>query len=465
MVFNPQWGHKLDAWMNHISVVNEYLNNPEWSEIVLKDSYDRYKDLISWGVKFYQEDGKLHVNRMGMWEGFNLVHREVAPALRKKTLASGVKIVDRVVLCELLKQDGKVVGAAGFHTTSGDLYILKAKATVIATGTGEFKAISAPSHYWTSDGEAMAYRAGAELTGKEFKFSSWMMALRPGKEQVITGREAIGKEVKDKESGVVGKIVDLATRFPSFRIDQVALKAVPTINAEGGPVSNLLWEVHEGRAPLFINLDAISSNPVQMEAIKRHLRIMGTLPLERVGFDIAQGGKLEFSAGGLPATVPVHGGGGGICPIDKTCATGLPGLYAAGDSCGTMADTIGYPGFGFGIMHASVTGTRAGLGAAGYALKAERVKIDEAELSKVKKIIYAPTDRKGGFSPRWVTQVLQNMMVPYFVLQIKHGERMQAALTLIEFLNNHLVPKLVAKDAAPNSAWLTRLKIRRSTLR
>ena len=36
--------------------------------------------------------------------------------------------------------------------------------------------------------------------------------------------------------------------------------------------------------------------------------------------------------------------------------------------------------------------------------------------------------------------------MPYFFLQVKHGERLQAALTLAEFLNSHLAPKLMAKD-------------------
>ena len=38
------------------------------------------------------------------------------------------------------------------------------------------------------------------------------------------------------------------------------------------------------------------------------------------------------------------------------------------------------------------------------------------------------------------------MAVPYFILQVKHGERLQAVLVLVEFLNNHIVPKLMARD-------------------
>ena len=50
-VFNPEWGHDLEFWKNFISQHGEYMNNPEWTEITLKDSFARYQDLLSWGVE------------------------------------------------------------------------------------------------------------------------------------------------------------------------------------------------------------------------------------------------------------------------------------------------------------------------------------------------------------------------------------------------------------------------------
>jgi succinate dehydrogenase/fumarate reductase flavoprotein subunit len=105
-------------------------------------------------------------------ETFNLSYRKYSPLLRKKSLECGVKIFDKVMISELLKQDGQIVGAVGFHTTSGDLYIFQAGATVITAGGGSLKEGNRPIHYWTGDGEALAYRAGAVITGKEFKFGS-----------------------------------------------------------------------------------------------------------------------------------------------------------------------------------------------------------------------------------------------------------------------------------------------------
>jgi len=74
-------------------------------------------------------------------------------------------------------------------------------------------------------------------------------------------------------------------------------------------------------------------------------------------------------------------------------------------------------------------------------------KFDQEDFLRLKKNIYAPLQRKGGFSPRWVTQVLRNTLIPYYILYIKHEARMKAALTLVEFMRDHLVPKLTARDA------------------
>ena len=45
-----------------------------------------------------------------------------------------------------------------------------------------------------------------------------------------------------------------------------------------------------------------------------------------------------------------------------------------------------------------------------------------------------------------MTQVLQNTMIPYFITYIKKEDRMKAALTIVEFLRDHMVPKLFARD-------------------
>jgi succinate dehydrogenase/fumarate reductase flavoprotein subunit len=69
-----------------------------------------------------------------------------------------------------------------------------------------------------------------------------------------------------------------------------------------------------------------------------------------------------------------------------------------------------------------------------------------SDLDAVVDGLTAPLRRSGGFSPQWVTQMLQNTMLPYYVMQVKHGDRLRAALTNVEFFRDHLVPRLYATD-------------------
>jgi succinate dehydrogenase/fumarate reductase flavoprotein subunit len=439
-VFNPEWGHNFEVWATAINQRGEYINNQEWTRVFLEDSYKRYNDLISFGVTFYQEDGKIWVNRVGFGgpviptEHFNMSNRKYAPILRKTALERGIKILDRVMVDELLRQDGKIIGAIGFHTIDGDLYIFSAKAVVVATGGSTLKEVHKPTHFWTSDGDAMAYRAGAEITGKEFKFGPGAAAPRA----LMKARLATGK----KE--VTGNIVDIWAKYPAFRGDGMAIKPPANINAEGGPVFSGAWEAHCGRAPVYVDLDSWTQE--QMDWMRTYQKRVGSDEPDKIGLDIFKRGKVKYAAGSVYAAQTIHGGAG-IWPVNTKCATALPGLYVAGNCCASMVSGAGYAGLGHGLMHAAVTGARAGLGVAEYALKAEKVKPDETEVIRLKKSVIAPTERIGGFSPAWVTQVLQGFTVPYFFLQVKHEERLKAALTLVGFLNNHIVPKLMAKDA------------------
>jgi succinate dehydrogenase/fumarate reductase flavoprotein subunit len=64
----------------------------------------------------------------------------------------------------------------------------------------------------------------------------------------------------------------------------------------------------------------------------------------------------------------------------------------------------------------------------------------------VHKEILAPLERKAGYSPAWVTQTLQGIMIPNFVLYIKKEKLLQAALAYIEELRDHHLPMLRAAD-------------------
>jgi len=397
-VFNPEWGHNLDDWMDHINIGGEHLNNREWTEIIFKESYARYCDLVSWGFEFLKdENGEPRRSKVpplltpSHTEALLMKQRELSHFLRKQAEKTGVTIMDRIMIIDLLKQEGNVIGAVGIPLDSDDIHIFKAKATIISTGCAGFKPSGWPIAELTGDGQAMAYRTGAELTGSEFvdthstrsDFPAWGMHFTDWRARKRRSRRTFNAE---------GDELQLYPGGRSY-----------TLNIE--------FEAHAGRAPIY-----------QEEE-----------------------GEMIDVVGGAAGGMALHTTEG-LWPVNKKCATNIPGLYGAGDSLGTLQIGTVYSGIGFALAGASVTGARAGTGAAEYALQTENPVVDEEDLERLKKVAHAPLVRKGGFSPGWVTQQLQSIITPYFILYIKQEERMQAALTMVEFIRDHLVPKLTAED-------------------
>lgn len=94
--------------------------------------------------------------------------------MKQKVLDSGVELIPRVMMVDLLTSDGryptkgKVIGAVGFHARDGDFVVCRAKAVVVTTGVMDSKLRILYINNLTGDGPAMGYRAGTELLGMEF---------------------------------------------------------------------------------------------------------------------------------------------------------------------------------------------------------------------------------------------------------------------------------------------------------
>ena len=433
--FNADWGMDLAQVLDGINENGSYINNREWSEIMMKESFGTYKNLREWGVEFpaKPEEEKDWFDKEILRSGrrrkivatqsahggqtfafIPLRHRKTPPVLRRQALKTSVKIVDRVVITELLKQDGALVGAVGFAVESGITYVFKAKATVLAAGNNYFKPAGFHTSSVTGDADAMAYRAGAIITGKEFpdmhfsfaKYSAWKGngELYPAY-MVMTDAE--------------GKMV-----FPK------AMDTAPVLAFDAG------------RGPIYWNFDLAEPDDVAAMAAYRDKRA-NPVEFERIGLRFDRG-KWQVAGG--------HAAGGseeqssGVWPVNTKCAASIPGLYVAGDCCCTWCWGAIQNGAPWGLMPAAVTGTRAGKGAAEYALQINKLVVDDGNLARLKEMQFAPMQRAGGFDPNWVTQLIEYTMKPYYVLHVKNADRLNAALTFVEFMRDRLVPKLHASD-------------------
>ena len=412
-ILDPEKGHKLDEWMQYTNRVSEYLNNRYWTEICFKNSLATFHDMLSWGVEFVKDaDGKISNFRQGdqiiQEVGYGGKLGDFAYQLREAAEKKGVKLVDRVMIAELLKQDGRVAGAVGFSPDSSEMHTYLAKATILCVGACSYKPGGFPPlHQLTGDGEAMAYRAGAEILGKEF------IDTHPSCAELPLGTPTILDRMGDD---------------------------IPETLKVLGP---------DGRGRY--NVDAAGNRlPARSAAASQYeLTYLQLEFTEDAGkgpiYGVLGDGKKNALAGGACLGMSIRKADG-LWPADRECRSSVPGLFAAGDALGTMQNGAVYAISGGSTLGSAVTGAIAGSAAAKEALQIEKLNVEAGEIARAKQFVQAPTARKGGFSPRWVTQLLRNSTMPYFVSFIKRADRLQAALTQIEFMQEHLVPKLLARD-------------------
>ncbi|MEV1201167.1 FAD-dependent oxidoreductase [Microbispora rosea] len=145
--------------------------------------YDMVRRLERYGVKFEKnEHGEYAVRRvhrsgsyvLPMPEGKD-VKKVLYRVLRRRDIREKVRIENRVMPVRVLTSEGRAVGVAGFDTRSGAFVTVAAGAVILATGACGRLGLPASGYLYgtyenptnAGDGYAMAYHAGAELSGIE----------------------------------------------------------------------------------------------------------------------------------------------------------------------------------------------------------------------------------------------------------------------------------------------------------
>lgn len=106
----------------------------------------------------------------------NFKGKEFKPNLAKEVQRLNCKVLEKVMMTRLFTSREGIAGAAGFHVRTGEFYLIKANAIILATGiatrlydnpTGlAFNTWQSP--YNTGDAQAMAFTAGTQLANMEY---------------------------------------------------------------------------------------------------------------------------------------------------------------------------------------------------------------------------------------------------------------------------------------------------------
>lgn len=431
-VFNEDWGMDYDATLSWINANSSYLNNRDWTECFLRDSWGTYLDLKRWGVKFpvpeeemagffrnsivgddqaghHEDDPHTHYGIIP------LSHRCVSPALRRYADSIGVRFQDRTMITDLVKHDGRVCGAVGFSLDTGEPVRFSAGAVILAAGLHYFRSPGMHISGQTGDADAMAYRAGAVISGKEFPDMHMNLA-------------------KDPMWKGTGEL------YPAyFQFDDALGRRIPNSGFDLSVVS----AVHAGFGPIYWDFGKCTENDLRsLDEYKKKRN--NPKEIQRVGLDPRQGGKFAMIGGSAAGAGQAQADG--LWTTDTNGSSTLPGLYSAGDCCASWMWGAIIQGPPAGLSPAGVEGKRAGLAAVEYIRETQRPAVAEADFRTAEEHMTRYSARSSGFDPRWVTQLIQNYAMPYYVLHIKEEKRMEATLALIRYLEEQMVPKMRAED-------------------
>lgn len=376
----PLESDDLGLWHKEMVEKGEYVNDQDWVSILLQEQQQRVKDLEKWGVLF-ERDEKSNLVRSTV---LGQTHCQVAwvsslqmmETLRDRMDSVGVTIIDRIMVTGLLTSDGRlptrecIIGAFGFHTRTGEPYIINSRATIIASGgTGYF--------HLSGDGIAQAFRTGAEVYGMEFTrtfdnmdFEGKYLAVHLATFQRL-GMRLVNSQGERFMERYQPQLKEKARR------QDIGLAIV----AEG----------MQGRGPIYIDMTHL--DPESMHKLR-------TLPatarrvqaVEREGIDFSkQKVRFHVTSGFL------HIDSGGI-RNNIYCETNIDGLYVAGEAGG-------FPSSGAGTITTKlatccVSGYRAGEYSARYAKEKMLRPVDAEQVRQLEKEAMEPLKKKEGTRPQ-----------------------------------------------------------------
>ncbi|MGW3237076.1 fumarate reductase/succinate dehydrogenase flavoprotein subunit [Streptomyces olivaceus] len=367
--------------------------------------------LESYGVKFEKDEhgdyAVRQVHRSGSYvlpmpDGKD-VKKVLYRQLRRREMRERIRIENRVMPVRVLTAEGRAVGAAGLNTRTGRFVTVRAGAVILATGAAGRLGLPASGYLYgtyenptnAGDGYAMAYHAGAELTGIE------CFQINP--------------LIKDYNGPACAYV---ANPFGGYQVNRHGERFVDSDYWSGQMMAEFAAEVASDRGPVYLKLSHLPEESVSalesiLHSTERPTR--GTFHAGR-GHDYrTHDVEMHISEIGLCGGHSASG-----VRVDDHARTTVPRLYAAGDlACVPHNYMIG----------AFVFGDLAGADASQYTAHAGELPADQVR--EAYELVYRPLHNPDGPPQPQVEYKLRRFVNDY-VAPPKSGARLSLALESFE---------------------------------
>jgi succinate dehydrogenase/fumarate reductase flavoprotein subunit len=385
----------------------------------LEESYRILEDMDGFGCGFLKNEkgGFLRATARGAYPTVVFRGHQMMRAMRRAEKDRGVELIDGVMVTDLLTRDGREVGAVGFNVEKGDFFVFEAKTTILATGSTWYKGLLPGHRDDTGDGFGMAFRAGVVLSGGET--NDQLTNLFPRRFDLGPGMNLwVG------EGGI----------FRNKNGEPFMEKYNPRLKDRAGLAKLTIafcMEARRGLAPIFMDMRHLP--PEGVRRLKEAL-IIPMKMFERAGLEANDRilDLVEWSpAAPVARTAPV---------VNRRFETSMPGLYACGEAACPDAVVTG-------LASAATSGAKAGQSAAAFVREALPAFPEPDQIEALRERTLAPLKREKGTDSEHLLLAIQEAVIPYGILLIRHGERMSKALGRIETLRDSEAARLFACDS------------------
>lgn len=371
--------------------LGQYLNHRPLMEKYVEATRQYMQDLQRWGVKFQMaadpDDEQMEYGVQsfctiveGYWRLAVMDHSSTQN-LRKFATKLGVRFVDKTQMVDLTHAaDGSINGVVGFNLLDGSFFVGQAKAVVLATGSCNYM----NQHMWLSargDGQAAAYRAGAQI--RDAEFSNFFNMVTKGSSFNAVGpacMETIYNQAMEPwyyKYIVENKDLDFSSAY----------------------FYGMLREVKAGHGPMLFKRDQLLGFDLTEE-----------LPVTKKFFEATEQGREKWydldGDNPTPECHPTFLGEFSAVRVDEDMKTTLEGLWAIGDVSYTGSAICGaLPGpparmRGSGNGFAAGSAEMAAPSIVAYAASAAFKPQMEEELRRLEENVYDPLNRTDGDNPR-----------------------------------------------------------------
>ncbi len=425
-------GDELHDWMEEFVVGANYLADQDWVEQYIRESYYRVREQIEWGVPYTRDaDGnlkyvKVRGHRIGTTLGVD--GRVCMEILRKRLKAASVRLLEKTAVIELLTSDGEqptreaVCGAVGVHVRSGETCVVRAKSVILNVGPWYPKIHYAFADHCTGEGQAAAWRVGAQFAGMEFaQFAAWSYF----NDQFFTPGQA--------------KIQGIGAHFLNADGERFMKRYDPIWGEKSGlfQVSRaIITENLENRGPCMLDLRHVPQADIELL-----YEVSPTVKRAFTEFNIDPSRDLLK----LSPFVVIGTGSSSGPHIDLNSATNIDGLYAVGYGTSCPHLMSGISGSGISSFSA-VGGYRAGEHAANRARQVDHVALKGEQVDECLAAYFSPTQRLRQVRPSDVWMEIGRITCDASFALFKTAGRIENTMNELKDLRDTLLPKVHAPD-------------------